>query len=54
MFLRSGENATDLRIIVDMSLWVVHNPAPATYILVSGDKFLLSHGSDSVNLGTIL
>ncbi|KAL2935064.1 Meiosis regulator and mRNA stability factor 1 [Bienertia sinuspersici] len=33
-----AKDASDKKILVDMLLWAVDNPAPATYLLISGDR----------------
>lgn len=32
------KSESNLQIVGDMSLWAVHNPPPATYVLIHGDK----------------
>ncbi|KAK7284526.1 hypothetical protein RJT34_19272 [Clitoria ternatea] len=33
-----AKDASDKKILVDMLLWAIDNPAPATYLLISGDR----------------
>ncbi|KAF9595335.1 hypothetical protein IFM89_039048 [Coptis chinensis] len=33
-----AKDASDKKILVDMLLWAVDNPAPANYLLISGDR----------------
>ena len=32
------KDASDKKILVDMLFWAVDNPAPANYLLISGDR----------------
>ncbi|CAN4079465.1 unnamed protein product [Withania somnifera] len=34
----AGKDASDKKILVDMLFWAVDNPAPANYLLISGDR----------------
>lgn len=38
IFLTGVKDASDKKILVDMLFWAVDNPAPANYLLISGDR----------------
>ncbi|CAK9185982.1 unnamed protein product [Ilex paraguariensis] len=38
LMLKGVKDASDKKILVDMLFWAVDNPAPANYLLISGDR----------------